>query len=322
MNIVKYVMYFIILTAVGILYERYNSKYNGLDETRQYDLIKKYLLNESSLATSKKPIIWIHTKYEVNARNWKSFYSRNSSDLNQPYIMLTLRSIITHCSEDFNICLIDDKSFSRLLPGWSVDIYSMADPIKTHFRGQALSKLLYNYGGMLVPNTFLCKQNLKPIFEQNRGKPFIFETIDRTITSYKSVGFANSNFMGCEKKNPVMKEMYEYIEQLCSTDFTSEKDFLGIINKWCYQKYIERQMSLLSGKLIGTIDIKDKPIIVDDLLSENFIDFDNNLFGIYIPGNEILGRSKYAWFARLSPKQVLENNSILGKHFLTCQESN
>ena len=45
MNIVKYVMYFIILTAVGILYERYNSKYNGLDETRQYDLIKKYLLN-------------------------------------------------------------------------------------------------------------------------------------------------------------------------------------------------------------------------------------------------------------------------------------
>ena len=62
-----------------------------------------------------------------------------------------------------------------------------------------------------------------------------------------------------------------------STDYTSEKDFLGIINKWCYQKYIERRMALLSGKLIGTIDIKDKPIIIDDLLAEKFIDFDNNL---------------------------------------------
>ena len=79
-------------------------------------------------------------------------------------------------------------------------------------------------------------------------------------------------------------------------------------------------MALLSGKLIGTIDIKNKPIIIDDLLGEKFIDFDNNLFGIYIPGDEILARSKYAWFARLSTKQVLENNTILGKHFLTCQQ--
>ena len=42
-------MYFIILTAVGILYERYNRKFNQFDELRQYELIKKYLLSESSL---------------------------------------------------------------------------------------------------------------------------------------------------------------------------------------------------------------------------------------------------------------------------------
>ena len=52
-NIVKYGMYFIILTAVGMLYERYNRKFNHFDEVRQYELIKKYLLNDSSLASSE-----------------------------------------------------------------------------------------------------------------------------------------------------------------------------------------------------------------------------------------------------------------------------
>ena len=53
MQIVNYIMYFILLTAAGILYERYNSKFNDFDEIKQYELIKKYLLNESSLASSK-----------------------------------------------------------------------------------------------------------------------------------------------------------------------------------------------------------------------------------------------------------------------------
>ena len=96
-NIVKYGMYFIILTAVGILYERYNRKFNHFDEVRQYELIKKYLLNDSSLASSKKPIIWIHTTYDVNARNWESFYSRSNENINQPYILLCIKSIIDTC---------------------------------------------------------------------------------------------------------------------------------------------------------------------------------------------------------------------------------
>ena len=91
MQIVNYIMYFIALTAVGMLYDRYNRKFNNFDEVKQYELIKKYLLNESSLASSKKPILWIHSKYDVNARNWESFYSRNTQKINQPYIYLTMK---------------------------------------------------------------------------------------------------------------------------------------------------------------------------------------------------------------------------------------
>ena len=60
-----------------------------------------------------KPNIWIHIDYEKNSRNWKSFYSRNSRHLNQPYLHLTIKSIIRYCQDDFNICLINDDTGNR-----------------------------------------------------------------------------------------------------------------------------------------------------------------------------------------------------------------
>ena len=50
----------------------------------EYELIRKYLLNDSPLYGFNKPKLWIHSKYELNARKWKSFQSRTSTDLNQP----------------------------------------------------------------------------------------------------------------------------------------------------------------------------------------------------------------------------------------------
>ena len=61
------------------------------------ELIRKYLLNESPLYGMNRPKLWIHSTYEKNARQWKDFYSRNTTDLNQPYIHLTIKSIINHC---------------------------------------------------------------------------------------------------------------------------------------------------------------------------------------------------------------------------------
>jgi hypothetical protein len=47
------------------------------------ELIRNYLLNESPLYGYNRPKLWIHSKYEINARNWKDFGSRNTTDLNQ-----------------------------------------------------------------------------------------------------------------------------------------------------------------------------------------------------------------------------------------------
>ena len=109
-NLYYYIFAFSVIAISGYFAKKFKSNFE--DSHDEYELIKKYLLNDSPLYGYNKPKIWIHTKYETNARKWKSFYSRTSNDLNEPYIHLTIKTIINHCSNDFNVCLIDDDTFS------------------------------------------------------------------------------------------------------------------------------------------------------------------------------------------------------------------
>ena len=51
-------------------------------------------------------------------------------------------------------------------------------------------------------------------------------------------------------------------------------------------------------------------------MSNNYLNFYTGTYGILIPADEVLKRRKYEWFARLSQKQVLESNSIIGNYLL------
>ena len=106
-------------------------------------MIQEYLLNGQSV-NSQKPILWIHNAYKINARNWESFKSRNTKDLNQPYLYLCIKSIIKHCANSFNVVLIDDNSFRKLLPDWKIKLNQLAEPMKSNCRVLGMVKLLYN----------------------------------------------------------------------------------------------------------------------------------------------------------------------------------
>ena len=108
-----YVSMLIIIMVLGFLYRRFMDKYDN-EELQNYEKIKKYLLNDSSIAKSKKPVLWIHIPYELNSRSWDSFYSRTNTNLNLPFINLTIQSVIEQCGKSFKICLIDDLSFKNL----------------------------------------------------------------------------------------------------------------------------------------------------------------------------------------------------------------
>ena len=97
---------FFILIVLGFLYKRFEDKRIREEKSDNYESIQKYLLDDVTLAKSKKPILWIHVPYEYNSRNWLNFGSRSSFNLNQPYLYLTVKSIISQCDNSFTICII------------------------------------------------------------------------------------------------------------------------------------------------------------------------------------------------------------------------
>ena len=125
---------FIITIILGVFYKRFLDKYEREDDIKRYELIRHYLLNETDIATSTLPILWIHVPYQLNSRSWISFNSRTSMELNLSYIQLCIASIIKHCGRDFKICLIDDKSFSKLIPDWNIDMDRVGSPVKEKVR--------------------------------------------------------------------------------------------------------------------------------------------------------------------------------------------
>jgi hypothetical protein len=195
-NIPKYLLMLGIIIFASYIGKKYTKYIEGDENKNEYKLIQEYLLNDSPLYGYNKPKLWIHTKYEYNARKWKSFQSRSSYELNQPYIHLTIKSIVLHCADDFNVCLIDDDTFSKLIPSWSIDMQSIAEPLKTRYRDYGIAQLIYYYGGMVVPNTFICRRNLKDLWIEGTegGTPFICEYQNKFANS--TAGGQQLSFIG------------------------------------------------------------------------------------------------------------------------------
>lgn len=313
--VTNYIIIFIIFIALCILYQKFLDKRSLLMDDDDYNVFRKHLLDESSLAKSEKPILWIHIPYEYNSRNWISFGSRSSCDLNQPYLYLTVKSIIKHCDESFKICLIDDNSFEKLIPDWKINLSLLTQPVLDHVRKLGIAKLIYIYGGMNVPISFLCFRDLKDLYSRN-DTMFVCENVDNNITSLHKDFYPDLNFMGAPKENNTVHELIEFIQRTISNDFTGQVNFLGEFDRWCNKRIQNNKIRLIPGTDIGTKSLDDQQITIDILMGQEYINYYDQMYGIWIPAESITNRRYYEWFARLSPKQVLETNNILGKYFV------
>ena len=312
---------FFILIVLGVLYKRFEDKMAREESSDIYESIQKYLLDDETLGKSKKPILWIHVPYEYNSRNWLSFGSRSSFDLNQPYLYLTVRSIIKNCDKSFTICIIDDTSFKKLIPGWNINMTSISDPILSNMRMLGMMKLLYIYGGIQCPISFLCLKDLNELYiKGTRGeKMFVCETVDRNVTSTDVDFYPNLSFCGAPKECETVRELCNFIQRTASHDYTADTKFLGEYDKWSKEGIHSGKINMIEGVEIGTKTVDEKQIIVDDLMSNNYLDLYQGTYGILIPSEEILNRKKFEWFARMSPKQVMESDTIIGNYILLSQ---
>jgi len=292
-------------------------------DEEHYEIVKKYLLNNSSLARSKLPIIWIHVPNDINARLWDNFYSRNTDHSNQPYTTIIIKNIVDKCGQHFNICLIDDNTFTKIIPGWTTDMTKLASPVKEKMRELAIAQILHLYGGVLMPSTFICFKDFNEVYQQycDNNKMFVGELLNRTKSSDTYNVYPNTKIMGCIKKCEKMREYINYLENNISTDYTSQSVFNGDNANWITTEVEKGHINIIRAEMLGVIDANNKLVTIDRLLNNTFISLSKNAIGVYVSEEEILNRTCYQWFARMNAPQVLNSNTFLGKILLTNSSS-
>lgn len=292
------------------VYNIYKDEEDSYELIEQYKMVSEYFVGDKD---DTKPILWIHVTNNINARNWESFNSRNTTKLNQPYLYMTMKSIIDKCNLSFNICLIDDDAFRILIPKWNTNMNGLADPIKQHHRFLGLSKLLLHYGGLVVPPSFLCSKDLIVLYEQGIKETgiFVVENINKSVSSFQSTYFPDTRFMGCKKKNDKMRSYIQFQESI--QDSTAQPDFIGQRNLWWCNQHILHNVTLIDGKFIGIKHLDGTRVDLADLLENKELDIDPESFGVYIPSDDVLTRSKYKWFARMSQDQIIGSQMSIAK---------
>jgi len=317
-NVPYYLLTVGLVAVASYVATKYKQKFTGEDD--EYQLIRQYLLNDSPLQGAHRPKLWIHLPYERNQRHWKSFGSRTSMDLNEPYLEILIRSILRHCADDFHICLIDDSSFSKLIPSWDVDLINVAEPMRSRIRELGEAEILHLYGGVWLPPSFLCMRSLKGLYDNTRlGAPFVGELINRHLRTGSSSAFAPSMRIMCARKGcPTMRSLANYLKTWCikNSHFESQSEFQGTASQWCKNAFLENKMTLIPGESLGVKTSKrHKPLLLEEWLEEAKLDVDASAWGIYVDNDEVLLRNRYNWLATISEAELYaKSNSELVRY--------
>lgn len=321
MQFTKLIIIFIVFMGLSTLYKRLKLDSDTKTNSYYHNMIEKYLLNKDNLGSANKPILWIYLQNntpvlpEVNSRFWINFGSRLTSNFNQPYQKLTIQSIINKCSDDFNVCLIDNSAFKHLLPNWNINLNKIALPIKHHVQLIALTALLNAYGGLVVPSSFICFKSLKEIYNKAVESKKLVIGQFQNLTCNEKLNrdvIASPLLMASIPNNIVVQSFNNYLSELNSRDLTIEQDFLGKVNLW-----LETNNTIsVCGKTIGTLKSDGTLVHLEELLGSTHFELECNTFGLYIPWDQLINRVKFGWFVRLSPEQVLKSNTMIGKYIL------
>lgn len=305
-----YIILAILAIICGWLYVRNKNKM-----IREMNIEDKYISEPTEIKSIlakkiRRPILWIYIDYRYNSMNWSSFFSRSNTNMNVPFIDMTVESIINHCTEHFNICLINDKSFAQLLPNWNTDLTIIGDPLRKKLTHYGMISLLHKYGGLLVPSSFLCLKNLETLYRicLQTHKPLVFENCKKQ---------PNPDFIACLAGDDTINDYKNYLERNLSRDYTNESYFLADDNKWLSRRVENDKIKYIYGGSIGVLKKDGTSVEVQDILSINTVDYEKkeNLYGIHLPLCELMKRKEFQWFCYLSSDDILNSRLCIAKYF-------
>lgn len=283
----------LLISAFGHQIHIYFEKHEKKDE---FELISKFL-KPDNYQLNKKPCIWIHSRGELHI----------------PYVRCCIDCVKKYNEEFFTIHVINDESFNEFIPFWKTD----KNRRNVSFdRMYGMTLLLYLYGGIVVPHTFLCMKTLQFVYKDclQSTLPFLFE--NNNVFDNKTNGplhyllyVPDITFIGSMQKNAVINDMLHYM--------TGKPDyfFTGDIHYWCLKQRKENKMVIIDGSMIGAKDHLRKQMTVDDWMAQEQITVVDECLGIYIPSERLVKRMQYNYFLSLEIEEILALSIALSPFF-------
>ena len=300
------ILYLILFVALFSLFNYKYMKEKWEEQLRQRRAeivdIDIFFYKPITFTKLKKRKVWVYIPFESNARMWDSFSERRTSRMNLSYMNLCIKSIVDCCAENYDIVVFSDSDFEDLLK-LPVDHTKLSGPILENYRQLCLMKILYEYGGVLVPPSLYLRDSVSKL--DNPHQWYVSEMVNTNNVSVQKM-LPSNQFMGTNAKNP---ELLLYIQHL------EKQDRSVLESPFCENYFVSKQIPVLDGGWIGTKN-HSGPILLDDLMSDQVLEIAENNIGLYMPDDVLKKRLHYQWFCKMSETQVLECNCAFSYYIL------
>mgnify|MGYP001323379912 CR=1 FL=1 len=292
-------LYYVFITIIfGYFVYTYYKKYYAVSKTdilTVNNVDDYYYKDILVLKTLKKPKIWVHIPFSKNSRHWESFGSRTTENLNIPFIYLSMKTIIDACGDKFDVILYDDTNIPDILQEDSEfeDIEKLSGVLLNKFREVSKARILHKYGGIHLPCSLIMKSFSPEIMKPNK---FIACRIANERVNSSNLDYVvSSKILGCKKGCNIMSEYITYLKEL---DYSVSKETFES------NEYLLEHANILSEEYIGCKDINENMVHIERLFSNEPIQLSNNHVALFVNLDELLIRSKYQWFLRMSINQI------------------
>lgn len=304
------IVYLIIFVALFCLFNYKYMKEKWEEQMRQKKMetldIDLFFYKPLVFKKLHKRKVWVYIPFESNGRMWDSFSERRTTRMNLSYMNLCIKSIVDCCAEKYDIVVFSDSDFADLL-NLPVDHTKLSGALLENHRHLCLMKILYEYGGVMVPPSLYLKESIAKL--DNPQQWYVTEMVNTENVSTQKM-LPSSELTGSNAKNP---ELLLYIQHLEKQDRSVTE------SPFCENYFVSRQIPVLDGGLIGTKH-KSGPVLLEDLMAEQVLELTDNNIGLYMPADLLKKRLQYQWFCKMSEAQVLECNCVFSYYILGVPE--
>lgn len=258
----------------------------------------------------KKSTISLFTNHNKQKQKLKLWTYYNDFNNIPTYLKLCLKTIYTHCNDDFEIILLNDEKIKTY--NIRKDLFDFNSKIRYQY---IKLYILYNYGGLWIDIDHIVFKNLIYFTKYLKEYEFIGFDCLNLICNNKEDYYnkPSDNLLIVKKKSKIMKNCLDVFDSILDDGIYNVNNFYILRNiLWEQLKYLKNYNYYhVNPKYIGSRDIDNDIVSLDRLLNEKNIIF-NNFNDIYLIKLNFYQMSNNI---NLSKENILSSKTIIGKYF-------